>query len=194
MSPALVWTLIGVAALTLLAGVFVVVKSWRQVPAGKALVVAKLGAPSRVFLEGGALIVPFVHRAEELDVTVKLIKVRVRARAKDDSRVEIAATCYVRVNKTLDDVQRVADSMGCARASSLSALEEVFAPKFSDAIVTVAAHLTLEEMRASKRDHFKDQVIAVIGRDLNGFVLDDVALERVEAAAMQAVDEVGWRS
>lgn len=195
MTPVFLWSVVGVGVLFLVAFAVLVKKSWRRIEPGKALVVTKMGAERSVHFDGGAVVIPILHHAEEIDITVKLLKVHVRARAKDDSRVEIAATCYVRVNKTSDDVLRVASSLGCARASSMAAIEELFVPKFIDSIVTVAAHLSLDEMRGSKRDVFKDQIIMVIGQDLNGFVLDDVALDRVEAAAMEAVgsDEVGWR-
>jgi uncharacterized membrane protein YqiK len=195
MTPALLWTLVGAGALFVVGFAILVKKSWHPVPSGKALVVMQMNARSRVVFEGGAMVLPIVHRAELIDISVKLLKVRARARASDDSRVEIGATCYVRINRTIDDVQRVASSVGCERASSMEAIEQLFVPKFTDAIVTVAAHFSLEEMRAVKRDIFKDQIIMVIGQDLNGFVLDDVALDRVEAAAMEAVgsDEVGWR-
>jgi uncharacterized membrane protein YqiK len=65
----------------------------------------------------------------------------------------------VRVNKTKEDVLRVAQAIGCQRASHQKTLEELFAAKFSEALKTVGKRLEFEQLY-SQRDDFKDQIPA----------------------------------
>jgi hypothetical protein len=96
-------------------------------------------------------------------------------------------TFFVRVNKTPDDVLRVAQSIGCARASQQQTLEELFAAKFSEALKTVGKKMEFEQLY-TQRDVFKDQIISVIGKDLNGYVLDDAAIDYLEQTPIEILD------
>ena len=94
---------------------------------------------------------------------------------------------FVRVNKTVDDVLRVAQSIGCIRASQQTTLEELFAAKFSEALKTVGKKMEFEQLY-TQRDVFKDQIISVIGKDLNGYVLDDAAIDYLEQTPIEILD------
>jgi hypothetical protein len=94
----------------------------------------------------------------------------------------------LRVNKTVDDVLKVAQSIGCARASDPKALEELFTAKFAEALKTVGKHFNFDELY-TKRDDFKDKIIEVIGKDLNGFILDDAAIDYLEQTPLEHLDK-----
>jgi uncharacterized membrane protein YqiK len=62
-----------------------------------------------------------MHRAEVMDISVKTIEIDRRGKegliCKDNIRADIKVTFFVRVNKTTEDVLKVAQSIGCVRAS-----------------------------------------------------------------------------
>jgi uncharacterized membrane protein YqiK len=94
---------------------------------------------------------------------------------------------FVRVNKTAEDVLKVAQAIGCMRASDPDTLEELFVAKFSEALKTVGKRLEFEQLY-TMRDDFRDQIIQVIGRDLNGYVLDDAAIDFLEQTPIESLD------
>ncbi len=163
---------------------------YRQVEQGKALIVNTSSAePSVTFT--GKLVLPIVNRAEVMDLSVKTIQIDRRGKegliCNDNIRADINVTFFVRVNKTSEDVLKVAQSIGCARASDARALVELFNAKFSEALKTVGKHFDFEQLY-TKRDEFKDAIIKVIGRDLNGFILDDAAIDYLEQTPLDALD------
>jgi uncharacterized membrane protein YqiK len=85
----------------------------------------------------------------------------------------------VRVNKTKEDVEKVAQSIGCARASDPGQMVQLFEAKFSEALKTVGKRFDFVELYDS-REKFKNEILEAIGRDLNGYVLDDCAIDYLE--------------
>ncbi len=163
---------------------------YKQVEQGKALIVNTSRAePSVTFT--GKLVLPVVNRAEVMDLSVKTIQIDRRGKegliCNDNIRADINVTFFVRVNKTAEDVLKVAQSIGCARASDARTLVELFNAKFSEALKTVGKHFDFEQLY-TKRDEFKDAIIKVIGKDLNGFILDDAAIDYLEQTPMEALD------
>jgi regulator of protease activity HflC (stomatin/prohibitin superfamily) len=190
MQQQLVFVVIAVAALILLGVALVLARSWRPVKHGQALIINKLGGEPRVTFRG-ALVLPIVQRAELLDVSTRQIVIARRGKAgvicADNIRADVEVTFHVRVNHTTDDVLRVAQSVGCERASQPGTLEELFGAKFSEALKTVAKQLEFEEL-FTQRDVFKDRVIEVIGRDLGGYVLDDAVIDHLEQTPLEYLD------
>lgn len=189
MTPIVAAILAGAGLVVLVVVLVIVKQSWRSVAPGRVLVINKTRGTQVSFT--GAMVLPIVHRAEEMDISVKQIVIDRRGKdgviCADNLRADTTVTFFVRVNKTADDIERVAQSVGCARASDPRTLEELFSAKFSEAIKTVAKQLEFEEL-FTKREVFKDQIIMVIGRDLNGFVLDDVAVDYLEQTGIEHLD------
>ena len=163
---------------------------YRQVEQGKALVINK--NKEAVVAFSGAMVYPIINRAEVMDLSVKTIDIDRRGKegliCNDNIRADINVTFFVRVNKTQDDVLKVAQSLGCARASDPKALEELFTAKFAEALKTVGKHFNFDQLY-TKRDDFKDKIIEVIGKDLNGFILDDAAIDYLEQTPLEALDK-----
>lgn len=163
---------------------------YRQVEQGKALIVNTSRAEPAVTFTG-KLVLPVVNRAEIMDLSVKTIQIDRRGKegliCNDNIRADINVTFFVRVNKTAEDVLKVAQSIGCARASDTRTLVELFNAKFSEALKTVGKHFDFEQLY-TKRDEFKDAIIKVIGKDLNGFILDDAAIDYLEQTPLEALD------
>jgi flotillin len=68
-----------------------------------------------------------------------------------------------------------------------SALIELFDAKFSEALKTVGKRFDFVELY-EERDKFKEEIIKVIGTDLNGYVLDDCAIDYLEQTSMEMMD------
>ena len=178
------------AAIILFGTLAMVARFYRQVDQGKALIVNTLRTEPVVTFTGG-VVLPIVNRAEYMDLSVKTIQIDRRGKegliCNDNIRADINVTFFVRVNKTSEDVLKVAQSIGCARASDPRALVELFNAKFSEALKTVGKHFDFDQLY-TKRDEFKDAIIKVIGRDLNGFILDDAAIDYLEQTPLEALD------
>lgn len=182
--------LIAAGGLVLLGILVLIARTWRQVDQGRAMIVNKMGTEPKVTFTG-AIVLPIVNKAEVMDLSVKTIDVSRRGKegliCADNIRADIKVTFFVRVNKTVDDVLRVAQSIGCVRASQQATIEELFAAKFSEALKTVGKKMEFEQLY-TQRDVFKDQIIAVIGKDLNGYVLDDCAIDYLEQTPIEVLD------
>ncbi len=184
--------LVAVVALVLFAlGLFALLaRFYRQVDQGKALIVNTLKSEPLVTFTG-AVVYPIIHRAEVMDISVKTIEIDRRGKegliCKDNIRGDIKVTFFVRVNKTHEDVLKVAQSIGCARASDQATVEGLFEAKFAEALKTVGKRLNFEDLY-KERDHFKDAIIEVIGKDLNGFVMDDCAIDFLEQTPIESLD------
>ena len=110
-----------------------VAKFYRKVEQGRALIINKVTKEPIVTFTGG-LVLPIVHRGELMDISVKTIEIDRRGKegliCKDNIRADIKVTFFVKVNKTSEDVLKVAQQVGCVRASDQKTLEELFQAKF----------------------------------------------------------------
>ena len=184
--------IIGIALLVVALFVIgvMIAKFYRKVEQGKALIVNKMKAEPEVTFTG-ATVLPIIHKAEVMDISVKTIEIDRRAKdgliCRDNIRADIKVTFFVRVNKTVDDVIRVAQSIGCARASDPQTLEALFSAKFSEGLKTVGKQLDFVDLY-TKRHEFRDAIITLIGRDLNGYVLEDAAIDYLEQTPIVNLD------
>ena len=182
----------GVALIIIVFGTLAMAaRFYRQVEQGKALIINTASKEPTVAFTG-SLVLPVINRAETMDLSVKTIDIDRRGKegliCNDNIRADINVTFFVRVNKTREDVLKVAQSIGCARASDPKTLEELFTAKFAEALKTVGKHFNFEQLY-TKRDDFKDKIIEVIGKDLNGFILDDAAIDYLEQTPLGALDK-----
>ncbi len=189
------WLLIGGAVLVggLILGMgilMLIAKFYKKVEQGKALVVNKMKQEPEVTFTG-ATVLPVIHKAEVMDISVKTLEIDRRAKdgliCRDNIRADIKVNFFVRVNKRKEDVIKVAQSIGCARASSPETLDELFSAKFSEALKTVGKQLDFVDLY-TKRDEFRDAIIQIIGRDLNGYALEDAAIDYLEQTPIEHLD------
>lgn len=162
---------------------------YRKVQQGQAIVRNGVGGTKVSF--NGMVVVPVVHQIEHMDISVKRIEIERQGAegliCKDNIRADIKVAFFVRVNKTDQDVLRVAQSIGCQRASSVDMIRVLFDAKFSEALKTVGKRFDFVQLY-NERDHFKDEILKVIGTDLNGFALDDCAIDFLEQTALENLD------
>ena len=139
----------------------------------------------------GIWVVPILHRAEQMDLSVKRIEIarsgEVGLVCRDNIRADIEVAFFVRVNNTTADILNVAQSLGCRRASERAELVELFDAKFSEALKTVGKHFDFVELY-EERDKFKERILQIIGTDLNGYVLDDCAIDNLEQTPIEKLN------
>ncbi len=176
-------TLIGI-------GIFVmIIKMYRKVDQGQALVRNGMGGPKVTF--SGMLVIPIFHLSELMDISLKRVEIKRSGKdgliCKDNIRADIEVVFFVRVNKTEEEVLKVAQSIGCVRASDLETLVSLFDAKFSEGLKTVGKRFEFEELYNS-RERFKAELLEVIGTDLNGYILDDAAIDYLEQTALESLN------
>ncbi|WP_405496103.1 SPFH domain-containing protein [Streptomyces sp. NBC_00096] len=181
--------LVAVVLLIALALLLVVSRLFRKVEQGKALIVSKMRKVDVTFT--GQVVLPVLHKAEVMDISVKTIDITRTGRdgliCQDNIRADIRISFFVRVNKTVEDVIKVAQAIGTQRASDKDTLQELFNAKFSEALKTVGKQLDFADLY-TKRDEFRDRIIAVIGTDLNGYSLEDAAIDYLEQTPLNQLD------
>ncbi|MFE0772453.1 flotillin family protein [Streptomyces sp. NPDC058861] len=181
--------LVAVVLLFVLVLVLVISRLFRKVEQGKALIVSKMRKVDVTFT--GQVVLPVLHKAEVMDISVKTIEISRTGRdgliCRDNIRADIRISFFVRVNKTVEDVIRVAQAIGTARASDKDTLQELFNAKFSEALKTVGKQLDFTDLY-TKREELRFRIIEIIGIDLNGYSLEDAAIDYLEQTPLAQLD------
>jgi len=191
-SQVAVGLLILVASLFAIATAFIIVASKFYIKVGPDEAIVKTGMGGmNVIIDGGALVWPVIHRYEKMDLTLKSFEIAREGSegliCKDNIRADIKTAFFIRVDKTTEEIKEVAQSIGCKRASQVETLRELFDAKFSEALKTVGKQFEFVELY-DKRDKFKNEILKVIGTDLNGYRLDDCAIDYLEQTRLELLN------
>ena len=161
-----------------------------KVDQGTALIVNDMSSKPKVHFTG-ALVYPIIYKKELMRISLITLDVDRRGKdgliCADNMRADIAVAFYLRVNETTEDVLKVAKSIGANRASDKDAVDELFSAKFSEALKTVGKQIEFVQL-FENRQEFREKVIEVIGDDLNGYVLEDVAIDYLEQTPKASLD------
>ena len=185
-----IYVAVGVIALLVLVMFALFAKFYRKVEQGYAMIVNTLRAEPEVTFTG-RLVYPIIHKAELMDIALKTIEIDRTGDegliCNDNIRADIKVKFFVRVNKTAEDVLKVAQGIGCDRASNQETLEELFSAKFSEALKTVGKAMDFVDLYQA-RDRFRDEILRQIGDDLSGYVLEDAAIDFLEQTPLAKLD------
>ncbi len=145
----------------------------------------------KVATDGGLLTIPLVQHIEYMDLTLKSFEIARQGSegliCKDNIRADIKVAFFIRVDKTEEEIKEVAQSIGTKRCSEIETLRELFDAKFSEALKTVGKQFDFVDLY-DKRDKFKDEILKVIGTDLNGYRLDDAAIDYLEQTPLELLN------
>ncbi|SDV99572.1 flotillin family protein [Marinobacter mobilis] len=181
---------IAVLVVSLLAILSLFKAFYRKVDQGQALIVNDMSATPKVYFTG-AMVLPVIHRAETMKISVITLELNRTGKdgliCKDNLRADITVAFYLRVNETAEDVLRVAKSVGVGRASDRGAVNDLFNAKFSEALKTVGKKLEFMQL-FEERQRFRDAIVETIGEDLNGYILEDVAIDYLEQTPKSSLD------
>lgn len=161
-----------------------------KVEQGQALIVNTLASVPKVTFTG-SIVWPVIYKKEVMKISVITLEIDRRGKdgliCKDNLRADITVAFYLRVNETTEDVLKVAKAVGVERASNKDAVNELFNAKFSEALKTVGKQMEFLEL-FENRIQFRDKIVQVIGDDLNGYALEDVAIDYLEQTPKSALD------
>ena len=181
---------VGVLVLLILGMIALFAKFYHKVEQGYAMIVNTLRAEPEVTFTG-RMVYPIIHKAELMEISLKTIEIDRSGGegliCRDNIRADIKVKFFVRVNKTAEDVLKVAQGVGCERASSPEILEDLFSAKFSEALKTVGKSLDFIDLYQA-RDRFRDEIVRQIGDDLSGYILEDAAIDYLEQTPLQKLD------
>lgn len=161
-----------------------------KVPQGTALIVNDMSSTPKVHFTG-ALVYPVIYLKEFMRISLITLEVDRRGKdgliCRDNMRADITVAFYLRVNETQEDVLKVAKAIGVDRASDRAAVNELFNAKFSEALKTVGKQFDFVQLFENRQD-FRDRIVEIIGNDLNGYVLEDVAIDYLEQTSKASLD------
>ncbi|KOV63536.1 hypothetical protein [Streptomyces sp. MMG1121] len=181
--------LVAVCLVVVLLAVLGFSRLYRKVDQSQALIVSKTRRVDVSFT--GQVVLPILHKAEVMDISVKTIEISRAGRdgliCRDNIRADIRILFFVKVNKTVEDVIKVAQTVGTERASHQDTLQELFHAKFSEALKTVGKQLDFTDLY-TKREELRYHVIELIGIDLNGYHLEDAAIDYLEQTPLTQLD------
>ena len=146
--------------------------------------------------------IPGFQQLDMMDLSVKKLEVIRKGKdgliCHDNIRADIEVVFYVRV---FDDVsahretgkedywaiKEVATQVGCERASEIELLKLLFEAKFSEALKSAGKALEFTDLYTD-RLKFRDKITETIGKDLNGYTLEDVAIDYLEQTPLEEHD------
>ncbi|SLJ83726.1 hypothetical protein DABAL43B_0516 [Psychrobacter sp. DAB_AL43B] len=139
----------------------------------------------------GGFVWPVINKKELMRISLITLEVDRRGKegliCADNMRADITVAFYLRVNETEEDVLKVAKSLGAERASDKVAVNELFNAKFSEALKTVGKQIDFVKL-FENRSEFRDSIVKEIGNDLNGYILEDVAIDYLEQTPKLSLD------
>lgn len=175
-----------IAIIVVVIGLLVwIISMYKKIIQGKVIVRTGAGG-TKVFYNAG-LVVPVLHKMEIMDISVKKLDVERTGTngliCKDNIRADIKVTFFIKINKSTTDIINVAQTIGCERASEVEVLRTLFDAKFSEALKTVGKKFDFIELYEA-RSEFRGEIISIIGTDLNGYILDDCAIDDLEQTSL----------
>jgi uncharacterized membrane protein YqiK len=182
--------ILGLVVVAIVVAIIVWLFNWLYLRSSKERAFVRTGlAGQKVVMNGGAFVLPIVHEVIPVNMnTLRLEVARGRDKAlitRDRMRVDVLSEFYVRVQASDDAIAAAAQTLG-QRTMQPDALRELIEGKFVDALRTVAAEMTMEEMH-EKRGEYVRRVRTVVAADLlqNGLELETVSLTQLDQTAME---------
>ena len=143
----------------------------------------------KVVINGGALVLPVFHETMPVNMnTVRLAVERKNSDALitlDRLRIDVKAEFYVRVKPDAQSIATAAQTLGL-RTMNPEALKELVEGKFVDALRSVAAGMTMNQLH-EQRSEFVQKVQQVSSVDLamNGLELESVSLTGLDQTSIE---------
>ncbi|HUD95788.1 flotillin family protein [Sphingobium sp.] len=143
----------------------------------------------KVVMNGGALVLPIFHETMPVNMnTVRLAVERKNADALitlDRLRIDVKAEFYVRVRPDAQSIATAAQTLGM-RTMNPEALKELVEGKFVDALRSVAAGMTMNQLHEQRGDFVqKVQQVSSVDLAMNGLELESVSLTGLDQTSIE---------
>ncbi len=188
----LILTGIGTIVLVLSGIMIVIARLYQRTAANEAFVRTGWGG-RRVILDGGAIVVPVVHKVVQVSLeTMKLEVERTGEDAlitRDNLRCDMAAEFYIKVQAVNDDILNASRSLG-DRSINAPAVDALIFEKLVSSLRSVAATRELAQLHA-ERDDFAGAVSELVREDLksNGLTLESVTISRLDQTNTERLND-----
>lgn len=143
----------------------------------------------KVVINGGALVLPVLH--ETMPVNMNTVRLAVERRngdaliTSDRMRIDVKAEFYVRVKQDAQSIAMAAQTLG-ARTMQPDALKELIEGKFVDALRSVAAGMTMNQLHEQRGDFVqKVQQVSSLDLAMNGLELESVSLTGLDQTSIE---------
>ena len=183
-----------VITLTILIAVGVYLLHWLYRHSSKDQSFVRTGSGGeRVVMGGGALVIPIIHDITVVNMNAVPIEIRRQGEqsliTKNKIRIDLVTEFSVRVIESNEGVRTAARTLG-ARTQDPTALKEVIQGKLIDAMSTVAASMTMDEIHEG-RQQFISQVSDIAREAVlqNGLELESASLTSLNQASLSYFDE-----
>jgi len=190
MTDAISWAI----AIIIVLAIVVAVLAWFYERATREVSLVKTGIGGRkVIMDGGTLAIPYFHEVSRVNMQTLRLEVRRTGEAalitKDRLRVDVGVEFYVSVMPSEEGISRAAQTLG-RRIFDSDKLRELIEGKLVDALRSVAARLTMDELHEN-RGAFVAEVREGLAESLsrNGLELDSVSLTALDQTPFGALDE-----
>ncbi len=174
---------------TLVAAVLMILFCIRKIQPGRAGLKTGWGGLKVAF--DWMVRVPLLQSYHIMDISVKKLEITRKGKdglvCKDNIRADITVAFYIRVDATEESVRKVAQMLTPERVSDMNQLRELFEAKFSEALKTAGKQMEFHEL-FTERLRFRDEIQQTIGKDLDGFLLQDVAIDYLEQTPLDQHD------
>lgn len=178
----------GGGAIALIAMFIFLIKLYHRASKETAFVRTGFGG-EKVVMNGGALVLPVFHETMPVNMnTLVLSVIRRDGEALitlDRLRIDVKAEFYVRVKPDSEAIGMAAQTLG-HRTMQPEALKDLVEGKFVDALRSVAAGMTMNELHEQRAD-FVQKVQQVSSSDLamNGLELESVSLTGLDQTSIE---------
>ena len=167
--------------LTILIAVGVYLLHWLYRHSSKDQSFVRTGSGGeRVVMGGGALVIPIIHDITVVNMNAIPVEIRRLGEqsliTRNKMRVDLLAEFFVRVIATNEGVSTAARTLG-ARTQDPVAVKEIIQGRFIDAMASVAASMTMEEIHQDRAGYIS-RVAAMAAKTLgtNGLELENASL------------------
>ena len=184
--PVLIYAGIALAALLILG--LVIARLYKRATKEVGFVRTGLGG-ERVVINGGALVLPVFHETMPVNMnTVRLAVERKNVDALitlDRLRIDVKAEFYVRVRPDAQSIATAAQTLGL-RTMNPESLKELVEGKFVDALRSVAAGMTMNQLHEQRSDFVqKVQQASSVDLAMNGLELESVSLTGLDQTSIE---------
>jgi uncharacterized membrane protein YqiK len=140
--------------LTILIAVGVYLLHWLYRHSSKDQSFVRTGSGGeKVVMGGGALVIPIIHDITVVNMNAIPVEIRRQGEAsmitRNKMRIDLVAEFFVRVIATKEGVSTAARTLG-ARTQDSMALKEIVQGRFVDAMASVAASMTMEDIHQDR--------------------------------------------
>ena len=161
-----------------------------KVGPGSVLIINRDSRNPRVVFTD-ALVLPFLHQAEIMEMPILCLEVDLRgkeaARCHDLLKADITVAFYLRVNRRASDILAVADTVGVNQASDGPTIDNLFHERFTGCVRKACGEFDLTSL-FEERLIFRDRLRELIGDNLNGYVLEDAAIDYLAQTPVAHLD------